>query len=533
MPPRAFLSLPYEIRHKIYRNYFTADEGYFFQPGSGKLAAADGTPLDLALMYTCTFIADETKDMPLSNNGITFSTVYHPEWSSWAGRFDYLLSAQSRQQIELLILGSHLFTPEIRLQIESRFPRFTATVERAIRISATRRTVSEHRRTYTKDRCEGYRWSFECSFLLGNDFYETDGNSQHRMALEYTLRLLAGISDERFSKDLDDVLIGWEYSGGTRLLHFLDRCYKPWDIPSFPDLEEMGSRFGDNEMWSSLDTWDPNNDHTWEGREKFRFSGVSVAIRFLNHLPTKKRLCLSDVVIREDHISVGHPECHAMGLIPFYEENPRLRISHQISMVNNIFQRAYLSEYSDFNIVQEHMSDETGAKAFSDSIRGIYPTIAIHLAEALFLPEAGMPDGAYTLTLDGDSAVDLCSNVFQDNVLRRDCMRLILEDALKTDPDVDLLLEPREISMVQADAFEQLINQTSFLRSTFNPGQPWSVDSLLEYAQEIGMYFFSSEFRFGPLDDDDHDFSVYKDLPKLGALLLKNFEYRPCYDSWK
>lgn len=85
MAPRTFLSLPHELRHMIYREYFTLDKGYAFQPGSGgqlgsgKLGTFDGEPLDLALMYTCRFIASETKGMPLTCNTISFSTVYRPE----------------------------------------------------------------------------------------------------------------------------------------------------------------------------------------------------------------------------------------------------------------------------------------------------------------------------------------------------------------------------------------------------------------------------------------------------------------------
>jgi hypothetical protein len=101
MAPHPFLSFPHELRHHISKEYFALDGGYVFQPGSGKLADADGQPLDLALMSTCSLIASETKDLQFKYNAITFSTVYHPEWRPWAGRFDYLLDCQMKRAIAL------------------------------------------------------------------------------------------------------------------------------------------------------------------------------------------------------------------------------------------------------------------------------------------------------------------------------------------------------------------------------------------------------------------------------------------------
>ncbi|SPJ72670.1 uncharacterized protein FTOL_02399 [Fusarium torulosum] len=113
MAPRSFLSLPCELRHNIYEAYFALHGGYVFQPGSGKLAEANGQPLDLALMYTCILIASETTDLLFKYNSITFSTLYHPEWRAWAGRFDYLLDCQMKERHCLVIYLGRFLTPEI------------------------------------------------------------------------------------------------------------------------------------------------------------------------------------------------------------------------------------------------------------------------------------------------------------------------------------------------------------------------------------------------------------------------------------
>ncbi|KAJ4154381.1 hypothetical protein NW765_015135 [Fusarium oxysporum] len=96
----------------IYKYYYTTADGYFLQPISRKLAAANGKPLDLALMYTCRFIAYETRDLPLLYNDISISTVYDPELRPWAGRFDYLLCAQLQQQVNLALLLGNRFLNE-------------------------------------------------------------------------------------------------------------------------------------------------------------------------------------------------------------------------------------------------------------------------------------------------------------------------------------------------------------------------------------------------------------------------------------
>jgi hypothetical protein len=142
----------------IYREYFTLDKGYAFQPGSGKqlgsgkLGTSDGESLDLALMYTCRFIASETKDMPLTFNTIFFSTVYRPEWRKWAGRFDYLLNFQEEQRFDLLIHLGQFVTPEMYSEIRAHFPWFVPMLRETERQSKAYRIPE--RLGY------GYSWDF-------------------------------------------------------------------------------------------------------------------------------------------------------------------------------------------------------------------------------------------------------------------------------------------------------------------------------------------------------------------------------------
>ncbi|KAI8654407.1 hypothetical protein NCS56_01398000 [Fusarium sp. Ph1] len=60
--PTNLLTLPYELRRGIFCYYFTAEGGYVFNAESEQLTTADGSLIELSLMYTCRSIADETKD---------------------------------------------------------------------------------------------------------------------------------------------------------------------------------------------------------------------------------------------------------------------------------------------------------------------------------------------------------------------------------------------------------------------------------------------------------------------------------------
>ncbi|KAG5795027.1 hypothetical protein H9Q69_005921 [Fusarium xylarioides] len=71
-----FLRLPSELRLHIYRDYFQLDGGYAYDAKSDKLKTSDDQPIDLALIFTCRTIANETRDLPLSLNAVTFSTLY-------------------------------------------------------------------------------------------------------------------------------------------------------------------------------------------------------------------------------------------------------------------------------------------------------------------------------------------------------------------------------------------------------------------------------------------------------------------------
>ena len=221
MAPRSFLSLPYELRHMIYREYFTFDNGYAYLPGPGKLGTFDGKPLDLDLMYTCRFIASETKDMPLTSNTIYFSTVYHPEWREWAGRFDYLLLFQEEQRFCLLYHIRRFITPEMYSEIRARFPWFVLLLQGA-----------ERRYSITGGPAYSRCWDYHDANKAPSHFYSNTHPSHSVLcsAIDFTLRLLAQDSNPLLAREVHDFVrsgFGKRWGRPTAIADLLDEAYNP------------------------------------------------------------------------------------------------------------------------------------------------------------------------------------------------------------------------------------------------------------------------------------------------------------------
>ncbi|KAG4272663.1 hypothetical protein FPRO04_10405 [Fusarium proliferatum] len=501
MAPRPFLSLPWELRHKIYRFYFTTKQGYHFSPATYKLTAADGKPIGFALMYTCRFIAEETKEMLLLYNDISFKTFYQKDLSLWLGRFDRLVEAQFLLQLQLLVQLCPFITPEMHLRIGDRFPWFSTHLRNALVFRRGPQWLSRS-------------WGDACPRA-------TICTSR---SVPTTKRIL---HIERLLKDVNDMLVDWEYSGGTRLSNFLNRCYKPWRFPlSLCDLDEMGRRLGDGKGWASINWWETSGPHGLQYRPLYRFSAVSAAVGFLDDLPINKRASLHNIIIHEDHVSEGYPDGHAMGLIPFCQENRRLRIRHRFSVASNLLQRAYF--YGGcLDEIQEYKSDPNDIALLSLAAMDLYPIVANCLAEAMYLPDAGTPDDSYTLVLDGEDAEDMCSDIFQQKVLRREAKWLAISRALKAAPDSDwaheMSYEIKDNPRAHAGALEHLVNKTSFFESNFYPGHLNNVDALTEHYNRIGMKACVKEHYWG---DGPHDYVLtgLSHTPDLTSMLMENFE---------
>ncbi|KAM0240152.1 hypothetical protein ACHAP5_008073 [Fusarium lateritium] len=517
-----FLKLPHELRHKVYEHYFTVNDGYSFDPGTGKLTASTGKPLDLALMYTCSFIASETKNLPLKHNVVSFSTVYDPKWRQWAARFDYLLRAQHLMQLQVLVgLGQHL-TPDIYSQIRKRFPWFVPRLEYIVRHKEVSMLWNE---SYVDVVVRLRHWSLSNTIYRLNAKVEGVRGSRYEItqAVKFSLRLVAQKLGHGSLSVLDPS--GKGPLGHGRLLDFLDECYEPWDIPSQSNLERMGRMFRDHKYWARLQGWEKPDD--WASpsdnsafRSKFRFSAAAVAIRFLNSLPSEKRLSLQSIVLSEDHVAVGYQDCHSHGLISFLRENPRLRIEIRASMLTNILLAGNIKTCAQhFQVAIKEdgpFFDTYNASAF----------VSYWLTEALATVDAGMPAKRYSLVLDGKHAMDLCSVVFQEVVQRDAAFFVAVETCFPSFLDQhDFASFPRRF----AESLVHLVRQTSVMRCNFNPGVSHNVDKFIE---SLSGYRVDTHLNMSRLYQHFRNFD-YPGLDRAGfpeallnweGLMLDNYE---------
>ncbi|KAM0426122.1 hypothetical protein ACHAPT_008753 [Fusarium lateritium] len=473
-PPPArvcFLTIPREFRCLVYRFYFKLEGGYVFNrddPYNGKLTTADSHPINLSLMYVCRLITAETKADSAVN-------LFLKEFEDWAEHIDVFGSAELLKQAirELSAVGFGIM-PVIRRP----FRRYASLDQ------------------------------------LQSTFHQ---------AAAYTLSLLRQKEPARFQGFIKVI------PGRFKPHEFDDLRLDPWAIPSPAKLEKIGHRLQDEEVWESLQEWryPPDQDQLRRGpngrlpwgvqlsetrsylannvcfREAFHFSAAAVAIRFLERLSPAHRLNLRRIVLHEDHISIGQPECHALGLVQFCRENPRLGVERYVSIWRNILHEA---QPPGFECLPEVVDDVTkGERKCGVHHGAMKDALGFWFGEALALADAGMPAGPFTLIVDGNPAINLSSEMFQDALQRILATELAYRRCFNTDPG-----QPGE-DHVGSWARRHLIrgmhhlnNQASIIRCNFNPVLSWDIDRMVEERREWPMEAWENEFG-GPEVYDYND----------------------------
>lgn len=118
------------------------------------------------------------------------------------------------------------------------------------------------------------------------------------------------------------------------------RRRKPWGFPLEPELDHMAhvlTKVGKRMDRVTRIRYDRGHLYRLnkDDREKYFYSAVAAAVLFLERHPRLLKY-MRRVVIDEDHPSVGYPELHGRGLIPFCAENPQLRIQRQLQLWTSV-----------------------------------------------------------------------------------------------------------------------------------------------------------------------------------------------------
>ncbi|KAK8106981.1 uncharacterized protein PG998_008994 [Apiospora kogelbergensis] len=175
----------------------------------------------------------------------------------------------------------------------------------------------------------------------------------------------------------------------SRARRVLSMPHEPWNIPEDEDDTVRHRQLLYRKFRRPRDTG-----------FNYRFSAAAACIRFIRSVPNA-RIHMRQVVMEEDRPSVPFSECHALGLLPFIRENPRLRLTRRAHIWRNIFQ---LAGTNDPDTACGHQTVTHEPKSFTGA--EMMPTIARWVVEHPDLPEE-----SFTLIFDGEPATELCGHM--------------------------------------------------------------------------------------------------------------------------
>ncbi|CAJ2499977.1 Uu.00g028300.m01.CDS01 [Anthostomella pinea] len=382
--PFQFLVLPRELRDDIYVYYLTLEGGYVFNYESGKLVTAnsDTSPIDLALMYTCTVVADEMKGLALRENCITLYPVTSAELRVRAARFHALLQDVLRLERGLL-QDDYDYNNDPHEDVPPRYNQHV--VDQVSRISPHAGFLLQVHLDHD-------------TYCLHYEYPYGIARSEMRQALHHAVQLT-----------LDQDLFAQPQKAEAQAILPVRRDIPPWAIPTEEDLERMSCLVhrdpdefnqGLAEFWSNSASRSSGRSWHWHFVYGiYRFSAAAVAVHFLSSISPNTRQHIRQVKLCEDRKAVGNSECHALGLIPFCQANTLMRIERRVNLWKNAFQKPR---------GPSKVNSRNGVHSLSAS-----ELIIPWIAEAMALEPAGMPAESFNLVLDGDLAPEQCSEIWQ------------------------------------------------------------------------------------------------------------------------
>ena len=428
--------------------------------------------------------------LALAINTLNFSTGYSKVERVRAGRFNALFERLEDYRSALVLsLGDPMFskfkTSDVDRTVAIKYPQFEAVL-RELDPTSIGQWAALFRHYFVGHESWGVAASLVRGFhhylvevlMTNTDFLKTYINFCDESPkdpsdwLGHRIPRMAGsMSKQDFALFLQSKFL---FSGPA-----------PWDIPSEKELTEMSQAQGD-----------PFHGGTFWKRIKWRYSAVAIAIRFFKSIPKNTFLRIRRVVLHEDRRSVSLPECHALGLVPFCLQNPKLHIERRVNLWSNIlassFDPLYYRERSLDNSL-EPMFKDWGNLPDAELYRGlamgrIGKICCNWITEVYALYERGMPIKSFSLLVDGDAAPDQSSVVF-DRVLQ-DAAWQVAQIRWYTENSLNLgFTQLRTGGIYFSDNFPQHIddiaNGTSPVRCNFPIGEVYDPEPTLQMNRHL------------------------------------------------
>jgi hypothetical protein len=439
--PAHVLALPREIRDVIYKQYFQCADGYRVDFFSGKLCRVDGYPVDLALTLTCAQIASETRGLALRVNTIYFSSWYSDHLRLKMARIDFVLKRLT--DLKRNVLFEYYRRDGISAEVIERVCNEYPAFNRALRSPPGR------------------------SFLASLGYFSNgQANSLERQLIAKTLGHLrrdstfwASVQSDRnlaMTKTVRNRKF-WEASVAPNDNHSAPLDLAPWTIPSDDVLTELVDLL--------------SNGYNIREEVNFSFSAAAIAITYLTSLPSTTRLQLRKIILNENHTAVGNPECHAQGLIPFCQENPKLMVERRVDLWHNILVQGLPNG-------RQGLTDRSAIDTYA-----ITASVSSWIVEALALESLGMPTGSFRFVLNGDPAPHGATLIMQ--VLHRDAAwQRAIEECFKRKifpGSSGLDWHSYECYMFEGfpDALADMVHGRSIIQCNFELGEPSDVEELI------------------------------------------------------
>lgn len=286
-----FFSLPRELRDTVYHHYIFEPDGYHFNVESGKFRASGNRPIDLALSLASKSVAAEMHHLALERNVLNFWTSDFRRQE--AGRFNALFEQMLDDKSWLL-----------RTLQDPQFGRY--------KTSEVDKKVAQEYPQLEPLLLDLNNGSWGASIYRASNGGVAE--SCTRGFLDYLVEVLS--RDTNFIKAWGDAYGNDASSYEKRIVPFAKSTLflsspEPWAMPSRYELAKMSEVISPRSILE---------------RRKWRFSAAAVAINFLNSIPQTTLMKIRKIVLHENRRSVGRPECHGLGLIPFCSQNPKLHM---------------------------------------------------------------------------------------------------------------------------------------------------------------------------------------------------------------
>jgi len=298
-----FFDLPRELRDEIYTYYAAQDGGYLYNQRTRRLRAANGAPIDLSFMQTCSRVAHELRPVIFQTNTVTFRT-------GWVDRETSNRAASFATALDWIYAKSAYQLCRVRKDITDDM------IERA-GVDFPECVPLLHRLRGGHARHEPFPVQMVHDWRLWRH-----SPSTHRRFIKFMLALQKGTKRWWELWKVDEVL--GQRPEQPNVASLLPGIPDPWVIPNAEDIASLEEQCI---SWSSPKRYRPM---CVDGPTKRYFSAAALAIQFLNGLDPSVLSIIRNIALDEVHASVAKPECHGLGLVSIMQHYPRISICRQV-----------------------------------------------------------------------------------------------------------------------------------------------------------------------------------------------------------